>query len=136
MEKPYTAFRLPSKEYLWTTLYLEGIFCRMSEPWTPVCEKNNKCQRFIANPGFNAKLSTMVLPRRQFLAASVFCASATEAIPRRHIPPRVVRVNVTSGYCPYLRPPQKMASTTPPNIIFVVAVTTMTAAELIIHHQN
>ena len=44
----------------------------MSEPWTPVCEKN---QRFIANPGFNAKSLTMVLPRRHFFPASVFCAS-------------------------------------------------------------
>jgi hypothetical protein len=77
------------------------------------------------NVGFNAKTLTMTLPRRQFLPASVFWTSTTAAIPRRHNPPRVVRGNVTSGFRRYLRPPLMMASTKPPNIIWVGAVTTM-----------
>jgi hypothetical protein len=80
------------------------------------------------NVGFNAKTLTMTLPRRQFLPASVFCTSTTAVIPRRHNPPRVVRGNATNGFRRYLRPPLMMASIKPPNIIWVVAVTTMVSS--------
>ena len=77
----------------------------MSEPWIPVCEKRTNVSVSSLNPGFNAKVSTMVLPRRQYLPASVFFASITAAIPRCHILPWVVRENVTSGFRRYLLPP-------------------------------
>ena len=103
------------------------------DPWTPVCEKK---EQLIANPGFNAKVSTIVLPRRQFLPASFFCASTTGAIPCCYILPRVVLRNVARWSCCYLRPPLMMALTTPRNAIWVVVVTTMAAFNLKCHHKN
>ena len=52
--------------------------------------------------GLNAKTWTMVLPRQQFLAVSILFASTTQANPRCHKLPWVVRRNLTSVFCRYL----------------------------------
>ena len=115
-----------------TTVFLGGACHVNRKPRTPDCEKYSQRQQFL---GSTLKTLMMVLPRRQYIAASVFFASTIQVNPSRHQLPRVVRGNIVSGFCCYLRPTLIAACTKPPNIILDVAVTTTAAVILLFHRQ-
>ena len=86
--------------------------------------------------GFSAEISTMVLPKRHFLAASVLFTSTIRANSRRHNIPRVFHENLVCVFRCYMWPPLMVVSTKAPNSIWVVSVTTKTEQWHHDHHHQ